>query len=118
MPILVNLDKVILKWQSDHNERLTYTDLAWRAGISLATFNRIKANKFSKADLDKINRLCKVLECEPGDLLKRVETNFLPDDANPGAHDKPGSQLGAADPGAQEFQQLLSEIEDSDPEEE
>jgi len=102
MPILVNLENVILKWQSDHNERLTYTDLAWRAGISLPTLNRIKSNKFSKADLDKINRLCKVLECEPGDLLKRVETKFQPDED---------------DPGAQEFQKLLSEIEDSDPEE-
>lgn len=95
MPILVNLDNMVLKWQSKHNMRLTYKELAKRAGIPLPTLNRIKSNDIRKADLEKINRLCKVLECEPGDLLKRVDTNVLVE----------GGELENKD-----FQRLLSDI--------
>jgi putative transcriptional regulator len=87
MPILVNLDNVFLKWQSDHNERLTYAELARRAGISLATLNRIKANDISKVSLKKINRLCKVLECEPGDIFKRVDTKLFAEQVESGNTD-------------------------------
>lgn len=96
MPILVNLDNVILKWQSDHNERLTYRELARRAGISLATLNRIKRNEISNVSLTKINRVCKVLECEPGDLLKRVDTKLFD---------------GGVESGNKDFQKLLGDIE-------
>jgi len=77
MPISLNLDSAIYKWQSVHNKRMTYSELARQAGISLATLNRIKSGEVLYPDLRKINSLCKVLECAPGDLLQRVDTKSL-----------------------------------------
>lgn len=74
MPVVFNLEPAIFKWQVRHNEKMTYTELAKRAGITLATLNRIKNGTNTSLDLKKINAICKVLECEPADLLIREET--------------------------------------------
>jgi putative transcriptional regulator len=74
MPIELDLEQAIFEWQAKHGERMTYAELAKRAHISLATVYRLKSGDATKLDLKKLNRICKVLECEPGDLLKRVKT--------------------------------------------
>ncbi len=74
MPIRLNLDPAILRWQARHEEKLTYAELAKRAGISEPTIYRLTSGQPTKLDLGKLNRLCKVLECEPGDLLDRIVT--------------------------------------------
>ncbi len=74
MSIVINLDRAIYRWQSTHNERLTYTTLARRTGIPLATLNRMKSGNLIYPDLRKIDVLCDVLECEPGDLFQRVNS--------------------------------------------
>jgi putative transcriptional regulator len=75
MPIELDLEQAIFEWQAKHGERMTYAELAKRAHISLATIYRLKSGDATKLDLKKLNRICKVLECEPGDLLKRVGTS-------------------------------------------
>ncbi|MGB1286911.1 MAG: helix-turn-helix domain-containing protein, partial [Aggregatilineales bacterium] len=47
------------------------------ANISIAALYRIKSGNMIAPDLRKINELCKVLECEPGDLIKREDTSQL-----------------------------------------
>lgn len=74
MPIRVDLEPALFKWQAKHNRRLTYEELAERAGISIAALYRLKSGSTITPDLRKINALCKVLECEPGDLLVRKAT--------------------------------------------
>ena len=93
MPIVVNIDNMVLQYQAKHNRRLTLQELADLTGIPLPTLNRIKGNYIKKADLSKINKLCKVLECEPGDLIKRVKTNLF---------------VGGTE--AEEYQQMLDGI--------
>jgi DNA-binding Xre family transcriptional regulator len=56
---------------------MTYEELAQHAGITIAALYRIKSGKMLTPDLRKINALCKVLECEPGELIFRVETGEL-----------------------------------------
>jgi putative transcriptional regulator len=74
MGIKLNFDQAIFKWQAKHNERMTYAELAKRASITEPTIYRLTSGQATKLDLDKLNRICKVLECEPGDLLERVVT--------------------------------------------
>lgn len=74
MPTYVNLEPALLQWQAKHQERMTYETLAERAGISIAALYRIKSGNMITPDLRKINELCKVLECDPGDLIVREST--------------------------------------------
>ena len=77
MPVYIDIEPALLKWQARHNERLTYEELAERAEISIAALYRIKSGRMIAPDLRKINALCKILECEPGDLIFREETGEL-----------------------------------------
>jgi len=74
MPTYVNLEPALLEWQARHKERMTYETLAERAGISIAALYRIKSGNMITPDLRKINALCKILECDPGDLIVREST--------------------------------------------
>lgn len=74
MAIRLTLDPAIFRWQARHSEKMTYAELAKRAGISEPTIYRLTSGQPTKLDLGKLNRICKVLECEPGDLLERVDT--------------------------------------------
>ncbi len=80
MPVVFDIDHALWKWQVKHGRRMTYADLAKRAGISLPTLYRLKSGEVLQPDLRKVNKLCKVLECEPGDLLLRVDTSEMPGD--------------------------------------
>lgn len=77
MPIFLNLDSAIFKWQAKHGERMTYARLARETGIALATLYRMKSGELSHPDLRKINEICKVLNCTPGDILERIATDEL-----------------------------------------
>ena len=75
MAIVIELDKPLLKWQARYGKRMTYAELAKRTDISLPTLYRLKAGKVTHPDLRKLNRLCKVLECEPADIFRVEDTN-------------------------------------------
>jgi DNA-binding Xre family transcriptional regulator len=74
MPIILDFDNAIFKWQYHHSEKMTYAELARRADISLPTLYRMKSGEIFQPDLRKINRICKVLECEPADIFKLERT--------------------------------------------
>jgi len=74
MPTYVNLEPALLEWQAKHKKRMTYDMLAEHAGISIAALYRIKSGNMITPDLRKINALCKVLECDPGDIIVREST--------------------------------------------
>jgi len=76
MPTYVDLEPALLNWQARHQERMTYETLAKRAEISIAALYRIKSGNMITPDLRKINALCKVLECDPGDLIVRERTGL------------------------------------------
>ena len=95
MPTFIDIEPALLRWQARHNQRMTYDELAKRAGISIAALYRLKSGDVIAPDLRKINEICKVLECEPGDLIFREET----------------AQFDEADQLEVERQQILKEIE-------
>jgi putative transcriptional regulator len=75
MPIKLNLDRVMLERQ------ISLTDLAERIGITLANLSVLKTNKARAIRFSTLEALCRVLQCQPGELLEFV----------------PGSQTGTAD---------------------
>jgi DNA-binding Xre family transcriptional regulator len=74
MPTYIDIEPAVLRWQARHGKRLTNEELAEKAGISIAALYRMKSGDMIAPDLRKINELCKVLECEPGEIIVREKT--------------------------------------------
>ena len=66
MPIKLNLDRVMLERQ------ISLTDLADRIGITLANLSILKTNKARAIRFSTLEALCRVLQCQPGELLEFV----------------------------------------------
>jgi putative transcriptional regulator len=47
--------------------------LQQQTGVSYPALLRLAHNKIKKVDLDVLDRVCKALECEPGEILMRRE---------------------------------------------
>ena len=72
MPIKLNLDRVMLE------RKITLTELAERIGITLANLSVLKTSKARAIRFSTLEALCKVLQCQPGELLE-----FVPDADSP-----------------------------------
>ena len=66
MPIKLNLDRVMLE------RKITLTELADRIGITLANLSVLKTSKARAIRFSTLEALCKVLQCQPGELLEFV----------------------------------------------
>jgi putative transcriptional regulator len=51
-------------------ERLTYQSLARRTGLSRATLESLASRRTYNTRLSTIEKLCRALDCHPGDLLE------------------------------------------------
>lgn len=63
MPIIVNLDRVLL------DKKMTLTELAERVGVTIANLSVLKTNKARAVRFSTLEALCRELDCQPGDLL-------------------------------------------------
>ena len=64
MAIVVNLDRVLLE------RGISLTELAERVGIALPNLSILKTGKARAVRFSTLSALCRVLECQPGDLLE------------------------------------------------
>jgi putative transcriptional regulator len=64
MPIIVNLDVMMAKRKMSLNELSEKVDLT-PANLSILKTGKAKAIRFSTLDA-----ICKVLDCQPGDILE------------------------------------------------
>ncbi len=64
MPIVVNLDVVMAK------RKISSGDLAEQIGISQANLSILKTGKAKAVRFSTLMALCRVLECQPGDILE------------------------------------------------
>jgi putative transcriptional regulator len=67
MPIVVNLDRVL------EERGMTLTELSERVGITLANLSILKTNKARAVRFTTLDAICDVLDCQPGDILERVD---------------------------------------------
>ena len=63
MAIIVNLDVIMAQ------KKISHQDLANIIGITPANLSILKNNKGKAIRFSTLDKLCKVLECKPGDIL-------------------------------------------------
>lgn len=67
MPIVVNLDVMMAKRKVSLNELSRYID------ITIANLSILKTGKARAIRFSTLEEICKVLECQPGDILEYVD---------------------------------------------
>jgi putative transcriptional regulator len=67
MPIVVNLDIMLAK------RKMSLTELSLRVGITIANVSILKSGKAKAIRFSKLEEICKVLQCQPGDLLEYMD---------------------------------------------
>lgn len=67
MPIKVNLDLMLEK------RTMKSTELADAVGITTANLSILKTGKAKAVRFSTLEAICKVLECQPGDILEYTE---------------------------------------------
>ncbi len=64
MPIVVNLDVMMAK------RKMSSGELAEKIGITQANLSILKTGKAKAVRFSTLEEICKVLDCQPGDILE------------------------------------------------
>lgn len=64
MAIIVNLDVMLAR------RKMSLTELSERVGITMSNLSILKTGKAKAVRLETLNAICKVLDCQPGDILE------------------------------------------------
>lgn len=63
MPIVVNIDVMLAK------RKMSLTELSEEVGITIANLSKLKTGKAKAVRFSTLEKICDVLDCQPGDLL-------------------------------------------------
>lgn len=69
MTILVRLDVVLAK------RKMKSKELAARVGITEANLSKFKSGSVKGIKFQTLDKICEVLECQPGDLIEHKKSN-------------------------------------------
>ncbi|MFD2829620.1 helix-turn-helix domain-containing protein [Corticicoccus populi] len=64
MKIIVNLDVVLAQ------RKMSMTELASEVGVTMANLSVLKNNKAKAIRFSTLEKICEVLDCQPGDILE------------------------------------------------
>jgi putative transcriptional regulator len=64
LAIIVNIDVMLAK------RKMSVTELAERVGITMANLSILKNGKAKAVRFSTLEAICKVLDCQPGDILE------------------------------------------------
>lgn len=64
MPIVVNLDVMLAK------RKMSLTELSEKVDITIANLSVLKSGKAKAIRFSTLEEICRVLECQPGDILE------------------------------------------------
>ena len=64
MAIVVNLDVMLAK------RKMSLTELSEKVGITMANLSVLKTGKAKAIRFTTLDTICKVLDCQPGDILE------------------------------------------------
>lgn len=62
--IIINIDVMLAK------RKMRVTELSQRVGITMANISILKNGKAKAIKIETLNKICEVLECQPGDILE------------------------------------------------
>ncbi len=65
--IVIRIDVMLAR------RKMSVTELAEKVGITLANLSILKNGRAKALRLETLDKLCKALDCQPGDLLEFVE---------------------------------------------
>lgn len=74
MSIIVNLDVMLAK------RKMRLNELADAVGISVQNLSILKTGRARAVRFSTLDMICKVLDCQPGDLLEYQATEFESDE--------------------------------------
>lgn len=66
MPIIVNLDVMMAK------RKMSLNELSGKVGLTLANLSILKTGKAKAIRFSTLEAICKVLHCQPADILEYV----------------------------------------------
>ncbi len=64
MAIIINIDVMLAK------RKMSVTELADKVGITIANMSILKNGKAKAVRFTTLQAICKVLDCQPGDILE------------------------------------------------
>ena len=67
MAINITLDVMLAK------RKMSVTELSERVGITMSNISILKTGKAKAVRLETLDKICQVLDCQPGDILEHVE---------------------------------------------
>ncbi len=67
MPIVVNLDVMMAK------RKMSLNELSQKVDLTLSNLSILKTGKAKAIRFSTLEAICKVLDCQPGDILEYVE---------------------------------------------
>jgi putative transcriptional regulator len=67
MPIVVNLDVMMAK------RKMSLNELSGKVDLTLSNLSILKTGKAKAVRFSTLEAICKVLNCQPGDILEFVE---------------------------------------------
>lgn len=67
MPIIVNLDVMMAK------RKMSLNELSERVDLTLSNLSILKTGKAKAIRFSTLDAICKVLKCQPGDILEFVD---------------------------------------------
>ncbi len=73
MAIEVNLDLILVK------RKMSLTELSNRVGITIANLSILKQGHARAIRFSTLDKLCEVLDCQPGDLLSYRRDDYSPE---------------------------------------
>lgn len=85
MPIVVNLDVMLAK------RKMRSRELAPLVGITEQNISLLKSGKVKGVRFDTLERICAVLDCQPGDILEYVADDAAPTPKPPATPAAPNS---------------------------
>ena len=67
MPIIVNLDVMMAR------RKMSLNELSEKVGLTLANLSVLKTGKAKAVRFSTLEAICKVLDCQPGDILEYTQ---------------------------------------------
>ncbi|MCR5322168.1 MAG: helix-turn-helix transcriptional regulator [Lachnospiraceae bacterium] len=64
MAIIVNVDVMLAK------RKMSVTELSEKVGITMANISILKNGKAKAIRIETLDRICRALDCQPGDILE------------------------------------------------
>lgn len=65
--IVINIDVMLAK------RKMSVTELSEKIGITMANVSILKNGKAKAIKIETLDKICKTLECQPGDILEYRE---------------------------------------------